>query len=164
MKWETKTTATCTVVTWLKTRTTTRITRTWVRNKKISKTNCTNGCIVQNNMTAIDKEKFIFKKWHQHLVNVLETLSLTHLSPFILKVVNIAFIHKASIEFLSVINLVFPFRFWTYFVFGVVTFVWTYFIIHCCRDCWFCRLGNVGTGILNETKRETMLDIENDYV
>ena len=32
------------------------------KEQKISKTNCTNGCIVQNNMTAIDKEKFIFKK------------------------------------------------------------------------------------------------------
>ena len=74
-------------------------------------------------MTAIDKEQFIVKKLHQHLVNMLEMLSSTHLSPFILKVVNIAFIDKASIEFLSVINLVFPFRFWTYFVFGVVTFV-----------------------------------------
>ena len=32
------------------------------KEQKILKTNCTNGCIVQNNMTAIDKEKFIFKK------------------------------------------------------------------------------------------------------
>ena len=32
------------------------------KEQKISKTNCTNGCIVQNNMTAIDKEKFIVKK------------------------------------------------------------------------------------------------------
>ena len=29
---------------------------------KISKTNCANACIVQNNITAIDKEKFIVKK------------------------------------------------------------------------------------------------------
>ena len=31
------------------------------KGQKISK-NCTNGCIVQNNMTAIDKEQFIVKK------------------------------------------------------------------------------------------------------
>ena len=92
------------------------------KGQKISK-NCTNGCIVQNNMTAIDKEKIIVKKLHRHLVNVLEILSSTHLSPLILKVVNLAFIDKASIEFLSIINLVFSFLFWTYFVFGVVTFV-----------------------------------------
>ena len=133
------------------------------KEQKISKINSTNGCIVQN-MTAIDKQKFIFKNWHQHLVNLLEMLSLTHLSPCILKVVNIAFIDKASIQFCSIINLFFSFRFWTYFVFGVVTLVWTYFIIHCCRDCWLCRLGNVGTGILNEKKWETMLHIENDHV
>ena len=36
-------------------------------------------------MTAIDNEKFIVKKPHQHLVNVLEILLSTHLSPFILK-------------------------------------------------------------------------------
>ena len=38
-------------------------------------------------------------------------LSLTHLSPCILKVVNIAFIDKASIQFCSIINLFFPFDF-----------------------------------------------------
>ena len=92
------------------------------KGQKISK-NCTNGCIVQNNMTAIDKEKIIVKKRHQHLVNVLEILSSIHLSPLILKVVNIAFIDKISIKFCSIINLVFSFRFWTYFVFGVVTLV-----------------------------------------
>ena len=81
------------------------------KGQKISKTNCINGCIVQNNMTAIDKEKIIVKKLHRHLVNVLEILSSTHLSPFILKVVNIAFIDKASIEFCSIINLFFSFGF-----------------------------------------------------
>ena len=81
------------------------------KEQKISKKNCTNGCIVQNNMTAIDKEKIIVKKRHQHLINVLEILSSTHLSPFILKVVNLAFIDKASIDFCSTINLVFSFRF-----------------------------------------------------
>ena len=62
-------------------------------------------------MTAIDNEKFIVKKPHQHLVNVLEILPSTHLSSFILKVVNIAFIDKASINFCSIINLVFSFGF-----------------------------------------------------
>ena len=151
MKTETRTTATCTEVTCLKTRTTTR---NMSKEQKISKTNCTNGCIVQNNMTAIDKEQFIVKKWHEHLVNVLEILSSTHLSPLILKVVNLAFIDKASIEICSIINLGFSLDLWRYFIIGVVTFVWTYFIIHCCIDCWFCRLGNVETDILNKKKEK----------
>ena len=62
-------------------------------------------------MTAINKEKFIVKKLHQHLVNVLEILSSTHLNPFILKVVNLAFIDKTSIKFCGIVNLVFPCRF-----------------------------------------------------